>query len=386
MLLSRLQQGNRYGLLVSSIFAISWCLPLFWRFTSSPEQSDIMLHALGAKKFVESNFSGSYTIWPYLIYSFSFGSENYSLLRVVSVILLTLLTILLSITLFKYANSYLNSQWLSVLAVFALFSMVPLQIADEWGDFIGYLTQNSWHNSTTIASAPFAVLSFIFGIRYIQKRKLSSALLTTVSLFISILFKPNFALAYLPVFCLYLLLEILKKNAANRKNLLIALIIVVLPSVLLLFAQYFLFVQGGSWGYKSVISPFSVWHSYAPNIPRNVFLSLAGLVAAIFSLKLSSLLSPNILISLGAFLLATLEFVLFAESDRAGNINLAGNWGWGTVTTLLITELVIIVELLQNYKSNQFTKSKLIWALFALIIFTFQILLGFYYFLSVVFK
>ncbi len=112
---------------------------------------------------------------------------------------------------FKSLN--LSQLWLwvklSALAGFFFFAIPdPHGVIDLHYLYLGRIVPHVWHNSTSIAVFPFAILLFWFQWRIIdENRQASSRELWILTLLVlcNILIKPSFLFAYLPVTGLYLL-------------------------------------------------------------------------------------------------------------------------------------------------------------------------------------
>jgi hypothetical protein len=239
--------------------------------------------------------------------------------------------------------------------------------------YLGQITPNVWHNSTTIFMAPFAMLAAYWlpdAVRYSDTRK---SALASVALLSSALAKPNYALAAVPAAGL-LGLWYLVKDHRNLKKQLTMLIFVIGPTVLIVAYQIAVTtfdstsVHAGS----IAIDPLKQWRYFSDNIPLSIIrsISLPFLITGAVSVLKRSL-SPELFFAWATFLLSLFIFALFIETNRDGSYDLAGNLSWGLFPSLYILLLFSIRDWCACYYSMKYlrtvrTTNALIWVLFAL--------------------
>jgi hypothetical protein len=234
--------------------------------------------------------------------------------------------------------------------------------------YLGNIAPNQWHNSTLILAMPFNLLLFYFSITNIQSEKMSSFLVMGIFSVISILCKPNYALAFLPVLCATIL--VLDIKSEQYLNAIIKCSLVAVPAILTLAYQwYFTFIHNNFLvpGAKTIIAPFFVWSNYSPHIPVSLLLSIAfPLLVLLFYFKKIDL---YLKLSWLTFLAALSFTIIFSEYPNWG----AGNYFWGSIAANYILFLFSVSLLL---KQPIDWKSKLAYAIFGLHFLTGSLLLA----------
>jgi hypothetical protein len=348
-----------FGLLIISCIAFFVFYEAFylqvWQ-THGPLRgvSDLPGHAQIVLTSQNSGQFPVYSLWYRLVNIISGFSTHYTVIAFISIFLLTFFVAV------KYMITYsilsINNRQISALFVaIALSIAMPIlsyytkplgnQIAfiNNFHVYLGNISPNQWHNSTLILAMPFNLLLFYFTVKHIKSNQLSAFLIMGILSIISILCKPNYSLAFLPVLCAYILLLNYKE-----KGLLVGIIktsLIAIPSILILLYQwYFTFRHNGVFVHptKTIFAPFLVWGSYTPHIFISLVLSLAfPLITTILYFKKVDL---YLFLSWAVFLLALLIFSLLAEYPTYGD----GNYEWGAIAANYILFLFSARLLLQQ--------------------------------------
>lgn len=355
---------NRFmflGLLVTLMISVSVFYGAFffqvWQAVKSHAVSDLPAHVEFTIRFSREHIFPAYTLWYRLVYLASGFSQIYNTIAIASI------TLLSGLVVFKYLITYYilkeNNHNLKVAALFAFALIIVMPLVSYYSCetksvgsvcitsfhvYLGNIAPNQWHNSTLILAMPFNLLLFYFSVKNIFSNKLSTYFIIAALSVISILCKPNYAMAFLPVLCTTILI-------LNREKWLLALTkcsIVAFPSlVILLYQWYYTFINSNllTPGAKTVIAPFFVWSHYSPHIPLSLLLSIAfPLVVLLFFYK-----KLDLYLKLGwiTFLVALCFAIVFAEQPNWG----AGNFFWGAIAANYVLFLFSLNLLLKQANS-----------------------------------
>lgn len=338
-----------------------------WQAVKSHAVSDLPAHVEFIIRFSREHNFPVYTLWYRLVYFASGLSQIYNTIAIASIALLSGLVV------FKYLITYYilkeNNHNLKIAALLALALILVMPLVSYYSCelksagsicitsfhvYLGNIAPNQWHNSTLILAMPFNLLLFYFSVKNIYSNKLSTYFIISALSVLSILCKPNYAMAFLPVLCITILI-------LKRKKWLSALTkcsIVAFPSLVILFYQWhFTFINSNLFApsAKTVIAPFFVWSRYSPHIPLSLLLSIAfPLVVLLFFYK-----KLDLYLKLGwlTFLVALSFAIVFAEQPNWG----AGNYFWGAIAANYVLFLFSINLLL---KQSNDLKSKIAYVFF----------------------
>lgn len=311
--------------------------------------SDVPNHAQFISEFTQKGHFPIYSIWYVFVALFSGFSSQLTTIAYVSI---ALLSALIGI---KYLISYMilktdcedtnKTAFLALTLIFVMpilsfytASQYPNQfIVNQFHVYLGNIAANQWHNSTLILAMPFNLLLFYYSVRYINSERLYHFLIMGIYAVLSILCKPNYALAFIPVLCLTLFVLNIQKH--HYLNAFIKPLIIAAPAILALFYQwYFTFVDNDLFKHptKTVIAPFLVWRYYSPNLFISLLLSIAfPLMIAFFYFKK---IDRYLVLSWFTFLVALMIFSFFAEQP----IFASANYAWGSIAATYILFLFSI--------------------------------------------
>lgn len=229
--------------------------------------------------------------------------------------------------------------------------------------YLGQLPPNVWHNSTTIALMPFAVLLYWRSYQLLEKFELKTLIWIVGLIFLNNLIKPSFFLCFAAVFPLVALIRF-KLN----KEFFLCLLPVIIGFVLII-AEYVAIYRLGSYGQEGkssiAIEPFVWWRIYTENIFISFLISTAFPLAYLvfFFKRVKS--QPLLYYAYLLFFAATLILILFVEK---GHRETDGNFLWQAIISNYILFFAVLTDFVKNIlKKNEFNlKDKIIAAVFAL--------------------
>lgn len=262
---------------------------------------------------------------------------------------------------------------LSTVCSFALFflSMIYFPILPFAGikyKYLGVFSCNPWQNATYIASRPFMVLTFIYGIMTLESyeeelaKQVNMKMLTKyylLSLFslLATLTKPSYTIVHLATVGVIMLYRFGKKKLhVMRQSILLACCYI--PTLLALLYQY-----KGVFAGKTIddvnkgigFGVLRVWSLYSDNVFVSVILAIlfpiSVLICNIKQLKTNMAFSFSWIAYLTSFMMAA---SLYERGFRETHFNFA----WGYMCALFILFLssiiVLIKETIYKFKSNIF--------------------------------
>lgn len=369
-----LKNKDKYlGLLIILVISgfVFYCTFLFqvWQSANPHVVSDVPFHVEFILKFSSKHAFPAYSLWYRLVYAFSGFSDSYMVLASTSIILLTLLVSAKYLISYYILSKDCSNKTMITLISFALIFVMPVISYYSCSNtasvcinnvhvYLGNIAPNQWHNSTLILAMPLNLILFYFSVKNIKSEKLSSFIVIGGLTMISILCKPNYALAFIPVLCTVIFISNVKAQQYLRA--IIKCSLIAFPALLTLAYQWYstyinndLFAPGA----KIIIAPFFVWSNYSPHIVISLLLSVAFpiLVLLFYFRKMDSYLKLSWL----TFIVATFIMATFAEFPNWG----AWNFLWGAIAANYILFLYSANLLL---KQPIDWKSKLAYAVFGL--------------------
>jgi hypothetical protein len=177
-----------------------------------------------------------------------------------------------------------------------------------------------------VFAAPLAILLYLAGMRYWQAPGLWGAVQVGFWSVLCALAKPNYLLAFFPIFGPALL--VLAAREAYRGRLTAAGALghaaaAFVPPLATLSLQYVYAFEGEA---KAVFLPLTVWRALSPNIPASVFLGVAYPCAVAACYPREVLGDRRTLVSWCVLAVAVAQFLLLAEVPE-GRLYCA-NFGW----------------------------------------------------------
>jgi hypothetical protein len=329
-----------------------------WAVTNLHWVSDIPAHAKFTEKFVQKDAFPVYSIWYILVSVLSGFSLSFNKIAYTSIFLLTGLVAIkymLNYHILNTLNTLTSKKQNITLISFALIFSMPIisyYTQDQYPTqimvyklhiYLGNIAPNQWHNSTLILAMPINLLLFFYAVKYLQSERLYHFLAMGLLSVFSILCKPNFALAFLPV----LLFSIFIVNLREHQywNALLKPSLIAIPSVFILFYQwYYTFINNDLFVHstKTIIAPFLTWGLYSPHIFISLLLSIAfPLSILIFYTKK---IDRYLAIAWLTFIIALGMMAFLAEDEHYK----AGNYIWGAIAANYILFLFSAALLLNQ--------------------------------------
>lgn len=334
------------GLLITLVISIAVFYDTFlfqvWQSSTAHMVSDVPVHSQFVVKFSQTHSFPVYSLWYRLVHVMTGFSEEYSYIANASILLLAVLvTAKYAVTYWILNKSHTDERKISLIALALIFVMPVISYYSCDIDsvnksfclgsthfYLGNISPNQWHNSTLILAMPFNLLLFYFSVKNIKSKSVYPFLIMGGLSVISILCKPSYALAFLPVLCVSILW--LNINSQEFWRSIFKCMLVAIPAFLtLLYQWYFTFFHNEIFesGARTIIAPFFVWSNYSPHIAFSLLLSIAfPLFVLVFFIKK---IDFYLIMSWITFLVALLIVITLSEEPNWG----AGNYFWGAIAS-----------------------------------------------------
>lgn len=230
--------------------------------------------------------------------------------------------------------------------------------------YLGQGTPNIWHNPTTIAVRPIALLIFVLVASMVikaQKEEFENsipagkAVLTGFLLILSCLAKPSFVQVFYPAIFTLMVVWLIMYKGKNLRTA-VQLMLMCLPSLAVMILQFVLAFYGGNSKSGGItIAPFVVAGARTPSIPISMLLLLA------FPLMMLLLAAIRKSVSWGdifawIMLLWGLIWRLFLAEK--GERTYHGNFSWGYMLAVYLVWYTAVRSYLKLYFSEQMTGNK----------------------------
>ena len=263
-------------------------------------------------------------------------STNQQTLKIAAIFLLTVAVLLKTKFSFLIGDHLFEKHGLKISNLhrfsFLLILIFVSPIINWWkpGIYLGQFTPNVWHSPTTIMLIPFS-LAIIYLVIKQEALGFKASLFGSIILAFSVLMKPSFAIVFLPA----LFLLVIAKKFPFRYLITYS----VFTSIILGWQFYYLGYGGDS---GVIFQPMFVWSLYTPNHVGSLLVSFSFPV--VMTLLFRKHLRNTKLIALAWILVfvALGQFIFLAEE---GPRIRDANFYWGTVPSLYILFLVLMVEL-----------------------------------------
>lgn len=231
----------------------------------------------------------------------------------------------------------------SAVIIFSLLLLIVFSLPTSTS-YLGQISPNVWHNSTTIFVMPFALLLFWQSYKQLQSPTVAGAVLISIFCVLNAFAKPSF----LFVFCGSYPLMLLSRFGLSWqfwKNLLPVAVGVIATAII-----YFLIYElsfGNRYTSESyiVIWPFRVWEYFSNNIPLSFICSNIFPLAYIGFYGKDCIQYPLMKYALISYVISVIIFIVFAE---IGPRLFHGNFYWQCVICSYILFHVTLLHFIEK--------------------------------------
>lgn len=322
--------------------------------------TDIYDHLLVVKDMSPHGPWNLYSIFFLLVYALSFGSKDYFVLAVVGTVVITASVIAKGILSYVVLRRATENKL--VAASLSLALIVVMSLPNWWKPeqlYLDKIVPTLWFNSTAMLTMPFAIVLFFTTAKWLKYGGGRTFLWLSLFSVLSVLTKPNYILAFLPVLALIVVTQaaIRRSGAAFRNVLWLVALSVVIGAIL--YLQSTEPVSSGPFGNPNateesvhvVLAPFAVWRIYSPNIPVSLLLSVAFPLGTALLYFKEIKKDPTVLLAWGILVVAIAQYALLAET---GERFTDANWIWASNIAMYLVFLVSTATLIGQPKSKRF--------------------------------
>ena len=217
------------------------------------------------------------------------------------------------------------------------------------GRYIGMHTASIWHNSTYLMMKWMGLWTLLIYLRIekniSEKLTTKSFILFTAVLTLTTAAKPNFFLAAAPVMLVFLIIDLVKKNAPAGRLFLFASSVI--PSFLIMLLQNKALYDVNAGNNQIIIAPGRAIGMHASNIIAVSFLSIAfPLMMLAFHIK--DLFKNRYM--LFAWLCAGVGFLQYFLFSEEGARDMDANFSWGYAFTIILIFGISLIQWIGDLK------------------------------------
>ena len=221
------------------------------------------------------------------------------------------------------------------------------------GRYMGMHTASIWHNSTYLMMKWMGLWTLLIYLKIekdiTKKLTLKSFILFTAVLTLTTAAKPNFFLAVAPVMLVFLIIDLVKKNAPAGRLFLFASSVI--PSFLIMILQNKALYDVNAGNNQIIIAPGRAMGVHASNIVAVSFLSIAfPLLILLFHIK--DLFKNRYM--LFAWMSAGVGFMQYFLFSEEGARDMDANFSWGYAFTIILIfgiSLILWMEDVKKFKT-----------------------------------
>ncbi|HEY5158759.1 MAG TPA: hypothetical protein VII93_12420 [Anaerolineales bacterium] len=199
--------------------------------------------------------------------------------------------------------------------------------------YFGYIDLANYHNPTVILVRPFALVSFLIGVRAFTEIHNSGKLILAASILvvISALVKPNYLLCILPALFILTMWWMFLHKAVDFRYLVFGFMV---PSIIVLGIQWLMVYSSPARQVSHIIfSPLGVESAFSGDLFPKFILSILFPVSILVADFRKFRDKPDLLLALIGFTVSAFQVYFLAES---GNRFYDGNFRWGAQVMLFI--------------------------------------------------
>lgn len=207
--------------------------------------------------------------------------------------------------------------------------------------YIGQFPANVWHNPTTMALMPFALMLWWQGVHYVRRPRLTTLAWIVLLGVVNVLVKPSFFMSFAIVLTLASMIA-----HRVRKPFWELVAALAAPAILMLAQAGTLFGASDSEFSTTsvVVAPFHVWGHYSNSFTHSLAVSLAFPLAVFVRFSRASIANLSTRLAWANFVVALAIFVTLSET---GVREFHGNFSWQMIVAtyiLFLTSLAVAIS------------------------------------------
>jgi hypothetical protein len=356
--------NDRTLILLAVITALIYT-PIYYYRIHFPVDSDFSLHMLFTRYLIQGNidqipvYALAHPGLQVFLAGLYFLSLHKGPLGILLTFILTASHVLTAGVIYIWFGSTGKRHWDTGRAILAAtLTMVAPVMLLAFSDnlyYFGYIALANYHNPTIILLRPFALISFILGVRAFTGSNNSWKLIlaSSILVIVSALIKPNYLLCILPALFILTIWWKFQRKVVDHRFLIFGYLI---PAILVLGVQWW--VVNSNDPSPIIISPLGVEGAFSKNLLPKFFLSIIFPLSILACNFRKYKDNPNLLLAVVGFIIAAFQVYFLAES---GDRFYHGNFRWGAQVMLFLWFVVSVRELLQKlFDGNKCTREKII--------------------------
>lgn len=324
----------------------------YYLYLSLEVTSDVPNHILILQKSSQLGIFPVNFLYYFMLKIFSGFQNTADILLPTAILLLSMATTAKFLITYHFMNTrILNKdklwQGIVLFVSFALLFVHAVYIPGlVQNHYLGQITPNIWHNSTTIFLMPFALLLFLKSFTYLTNPDRATIIKIAFLLLLNVAVKPSFVFCFVVVFSLFCLI-----GFKFTKYLFYGLFAVTLAIAAILIQYYLIYALqlnnffGQSTGVE--ISFLEVWRYYSKNIPVSILLSFIFPFTYLLCYPAEIIKSKLLQYAASYMLVAIVIFSVFAES---GFYKYHANFSWQLIISSYILFMVCTTSFLGQIK------------------------------------
>jgi hypothetical protein len=215
--------------------------------------------------------------------------------------------------------------------------------------YLGQIAPTVWHNATTILAMPAVIALFYAGLKCLDDPRSRNVGLTAGLCLLAAAIKPNYVLAWLPVFAPWFCINAYARRVPLQRLAAQAAMLVA-PTAVLLLAQGL--AVASYLDSKVIVAPFGVWALYSPHPMASLLLSVAFPLAVLALYRKPILRGAGPLLAWLVFAVAMLQLIFLAEDGARFS---HGNFFWGAYMALymlFLTSADVVIRQPATWRST----------------------------------
>jgi hypothetical protein len=237
-------------------------------------------------------------------------------------------------------NASVSKQIIGWLTIALIFTM-PFTISERI--YLGKITPNVWHNSTTIFLMPFAIMLWYYSYKFLERADKKLFIPISFLIIINLLAKPSYLFVFFVAFPIasFIRYRFNKIFFYSVIPIAIGLTLLYLENKMIFHSQQFN-VGNADLGFE--IAPFKVWKHYSKIIPLDLLLSFIFPISVIV-LCWKNIRSDRLFwYTISQLFIALLILALFSETGRRWY---HGNFFWQAYVVSYLVYLYSLIKYLQ---------------------------------------
>jgi hypothetical protein len=347
-----------FGWLLAGSLLVS--IPLFYRALSGQIVADHEVHVRLIQRGVETGIWPAHFLFHAIVYGLSGFRHDFVSLACAALVVLTMCVIAKSwltyVLLVRHGRRLPNPAFedayglshTTLLVLVTATLMLSAPIVRPWWThriYLGQISPNIWHNPTSVVCWPLVILLFFAAVAFVRRGRPRELVAVGLLSAASVLIKPNYFLAFAPVYTLLTL----RRFGLSRIWLLSQAALI--PTVMLLcwqVATSFLGPNAMRPDLHIAWMPLAVWHIYSNSILVSLMFSLAFPLSYLVIYR-RSLQNRDMLLFAWAVMLCALAWTgCFAEVHADGTLDGDFNFSWGSHLALFVLFLVTAIDMLDS--------------------------------------